>query len=398
MNSNRITSIDATRGLIMLLMIFVNDLAIIKGQLVPDYLLHFSDRHHGSGMTIVDMVLPGFLFVLGMSVPFAIRSKMQKGIGLFAIIKHVCVRTLSLIGLGLMMAKGWPGATKMGFSPALWETLMGLSAILAFCQLSSFKDNQKKILSTNFLNFTGVVGLFFLAWQYIGKHGELILSLSPLHIYTNGWGILGIIAWAYLICAIIYLIFTVHRTALLASMVVLIGVYVMAKSNGLRYLEYGQLFGTQAAIAVAGTILSSILLTDDTKALGQRIRFTLLFIAANTLGAFMVLKLYGISKNLATPSWALFSCAITAALWLLIYLINQRFELKALVLAGQNVILSYLLSAIYFSVIINIGLGDAYRQFALLDLNHALIRAFSMSVMIVGFTVFLNQKGFRLKL
>ena len=42
----------------MLMMIFVNDLAIVKGQLVPDYLLHFSDRHSGSGMTIVDLVFP----------------------------------------------------------------------------------------------------------------------------------------------------------------------------------------------------------------------------------------------------------------------------------------------------------------------------------------------------
>ena len=61
-------------------------------------------------------------------------------------------------------------------------------------------------------------------------------------------------------------------------------------------------------------------------------------------------------------------------------------------------ILSYFLSAIYFSFIINIGLGDTYRQFALIDLNHAIFRALSISLIIVAFTIFLNQKGFRLKL
>lgn len=382
----------------MLMMIFVNDLAIIKGSLVPDYLLHYSDRHSGSGMTIVDLVFPGFIFVVGMSIPFAIRASMQKGLSLITIIKHVLLRTLSLIGLGLMMAKGWPGSTRMGFSPALWETLFGLSAILAFSELPELKDKRKRMIYLKILNVIGFLGLIFLAWQYVGKRGELILSFAPFKIFFNGWGILGIIAWAYAIGTCIYLLFSTQRTALLGSMVLLLGLFVATKSNGGRYFEYGQLMGTHSAIAVAGVILSSMMLTDDTKVLAKRIRFTLWFILATTLGAFMLVGLYGISKNLATPSWALFSCAITAALWLILYLATQGFELKALVFAGHNVILSYLLSAIYFSFIINIGLGDTYRQFALIDLNHAIFRALSISLIIVAFTIFLNQKGFRLKL
>lgn len=52
-----ITSSDALRGLVMFMMIFVNDLAG-AGKIVPDWMVHFSDRHHkGSGMTLVDFVL-----------------------------------------------------------------------------------------------------------------------------------------------------------------------------------------------------------------------------------------------------------------------------------------------------------------------------------------------------
>ena len=382
----------------MLMMIFVNDLAIVKGQLVPDYLLHFSDRHSGSGITIVDLVFPGFIFVVGMSIPFAIRASMQKGEGLIGIIKHVLLRTLSLMGLGLMMAKGWPGSTRRGFSPALWETLFGFSAILAFCEIPVLKNKRKKMIYLKILNFIGFLGLIFLAWQYVGKHGELILSFAPFHLYFNGWGILGIIAWAYAISACIYLVFSTQRTALLGSIFLLLGLFMATKSHGGRYFKYGQLMGAHPAIAVAGMLLSSIMLTDDTEVFAKRIRFTLWFILATTLGAFMLVGLYGISKNLATPSWVLFSSAITAALWLILYLVTQRFELKALVFAGHNVILSYLLAAIYFSFIINIGLGDAYRHFALIDLNHAIFRALSMSLIIVAFTIFLNQRGFRLKL
>ena len=58
--TTRITSIDALRGLVMFLMIFVNDLAG-AGKLVPNWMVHFSDRHRGgSGMTFVDLVFPAF--------------------------------------------------------------------------------------------------------------------------------------------------------------------------------------------------------------------------------------------------------------------------------------------------------------------------------------------------
>jgi hypothetical protein len=79
MTASRITPIDALRGWVMFSMIFVNDLAG-AGKIVPDWMVHFSDRHKGgSGMTFVDLVFPAFLFIVGMSIPFALGSRMQKG-------------------------------------------------------------------------------------------------------------------------------------------------------------------------------------------------------------------------------------------------------------------------------------------------------------------------------
>src|SRR4051812_2917311 len=75
----RITSIDALRGLVMFTMIFVNDLAGVE-EIAPNWMVHFSDRHKGgSGMTFVDLVFPAFLFVAGMSIPFALGSRLNKG-------------------------------------------------------------------------------------------------------------------------------------------------------------------------------------------------------------------------------------------------------------------------------------------------------------------------------
>src|SRR5262245_28267496 len=101
--SQRITSIDALRGLVMFTMIFVNDLAGAPHKVVPDWMVHFSDRHKGSGMTFVDLVFPAFLFIVGMSIPFSIRSRFARGGPLWKnvlqVLGHILVRTAALIML-----------------------------------------------------------------------------------------------------------------------------------------------------------------------------------------------------------------------------------------------------------------------------------------------------------
>src|SRR4051812_27888805 len=98
--SVRITSIDALRGFVMFTMIFVNDLAGV-GKIAPDWMVHFSDRHRsGSGMTFVDLVFPGFIFVAGMSIPFALGSRLKKGEPIWQTLLHILLRTVSLLALG----------------------------------------------------------------------------------------------------------------------------------------------------------------------------------------------------------------------------------------------------------------------------------------------------------
>src|SRR5579864_8552560 len=94
----RLTSIDALRGFVMFMMIFVNDLAG-AGKVVPDSMVHFSDRHPrgSSGMTFVDLVFPAFLFIVGMSIPFALGGRRAKSEQLFKTVGHVAIRTISLL-------------------------------------------------------------------------------------------------------------------------------------------------------------------------------------------------------------------------------------------------------------------------------------------------------------
>ena len=72
--NNRICSIDIMRGLTLVLMLFVNDL-YMPG--VPAWLGHRAADFDGMGLA--DWVFPGFLFMVGMAIPFSIGNRIAKG-------------------------------------------------------------------------------------------------------------------------------------------------------------------------------------------------------------------------------------------------------------------------------------------------------------------------------
>jgi predicted acyltransferase len=66
----RIRSMDVMRGFTLFLMLFVNDL-FIPG--VPKWLVHSEADEDGMGLA--DWVFPGFLFMVGMAVPYAVAAR-----------------------------------------------------------------------------------------------------------------------------------------------------------------------------------------------------------------------------------------------------------------------------------------------------------------------------------
>ncbi len=97
---SRVLSIDIFRGLTMLVMIFVNDLAGVKG--LPWWNYHLPRGI--DGMTYVDMVFPAFLFIVGMSVPLAIERRLEKNPSQLSLWKHILLRFAALAVLGIFLA------------------------------------------------------------------------------------------------------------------------------------------------------------------------------------------------------------------------------------------------------------------------------------------------------
>jgi len=369
---------------------------------------HYQGR---SGMTFVDLVFPAFLFIVGMSVPIALNARLVRGEPLWKCLLHIGIRTLSLLFIGIMIVNGAPDSQKMGWSGSLWSTLMFLSAIVAFSSLTLPGRGQASRMVTLTLRVLGLASLVFLAFAFRGRDGRRIITLSPFSLHTSWYGILGLIGWAYLVAALVFLAFRTRRTPVLGCMVLLFCLYPADKAGAFegfwlsRIVGIGGTLGSQGAIAVAGMLLASILLSSDFATLRARTAFTLLFIAGCSAGALLLQGLYGINKNQATPSWCLWACAITAALWLLFYLLadvrppglTAKLALP-FALAGGNVLLAYLLSEMHGSFLDVLGLDGWYSRLAQPDLAHAMARSSGCAVVILAITAGLNRLGFRLKL
>jgi heparan-alpha-glucosaminide N-acetyltransferase len=408
----RITSIDALRGLVMFTMIFVNDIAGVSPKIVPPWMRHFHGR---SGMTFVDLVFPAFLFIVGMSIPLALGGRLDKGQPVWKVFAHVVVRTLSLLLIGILMVNDESSdSAALGWSSALWSVLMFTSAILAFSSISTGRRRDSTTSGGRLpwaiclaIRVLGFAGLLVLALAFRGKGGQRIVTLSPFVIHTSWYGILGLIGWAYLVGSLVFLIFRSRPTALLGCAVLLLCLYAADKTNAFdgfwlgRYVGLDSTLGSQPSITVAGILLASALLAPE-GTVAARFRFTLLFVAGFAAGAWLLTGLYGINKNQATPSWCLWSCAITAALWLALYYVCDVNQTQAvarpLAIAGQNVFLAYLLSEMLPSALELVGWDNWYDRLAGPDLFHAVARSAACAVLILAITAGLNRTGFRLRL
>ena len=403
----RITSIDAVRGLVMFTMIFVNDIAGVSPDIVPAWMRHYKGR---SGMTFVDMVFPAFLFIVGMSIPFALGGRLRAGEKWWKTILHVMGRTLSLLFIGILMVNDEsPGSDMSGMSPTLWSVLMFLSAILAFCSISPpLARGRAWPWIGCAVRGLGLCGMVALAFMFRGDKGQRIISLSPFAIHTEWYGILGLIAWAYCAGSVVYLTFRANALPLLGCVVLLLGLYP-ADRTGLfdnvwlgRYVGIGDTLGALPSITVAGLLLASILVAPEKSSPARIARFTLLYLLGFAAAALLFNGLYGINKNQATPSWCLWACAITAALWLILHGLCDRAPAsrlaKVLAMAGQNVLLAYLISEMLPSALDLLHLANRYDALAGGSLATAIARSAGCAVVILAVTAGLNRAGFRLKL
>ncbi|MES1160070.1 MAG: DUF5009 domain-containing protein, partial [Bacteroidota bacterium] len=190
--SRRLASVDAFRALTMFLMIFVNDLWSLSG--VPEWLDHATKTEDRMGLA--DAVFPAFLFIVGLSIPFAISARITRGFSQKSTLIHILTRSLALLIMGIyhVNLENYDKAGALLPKP-IWQIAITLGFFLVWLDYSG-KSKKKKM----YLQGCGILLLAVMALLYKGG--------APGHAHwmrTSWYGILGLIGWCYLLGAVIYL-------------------------------------------------------------------------------------------------------------------------------------------------------------------------------------------------
>ena len=310
--NKRNLAIDMFRGLTMVLMVFVNDFWTVLN--VPHALEHFATWEDGMGLS--DIVFPMFLFAMGMSIPYALDRRIEKGAGIGAILGHVLGRTLALLVMGAFIYNC--ESVEMAGNKGVYILLMLLGFFLVWNQY------PKEWKPARILRCVGIGLLLGLMATFRSADGE--------YFRAGWWGILGQIGWMYLFCAIAYLLCR-ERPWPLA--LVWIGLCLVNLSvapmrdesvriggnffaDAAAALQLGNGHGAIMALGGVLTVLAERRLRTAKAGIGLAAAAVLAVLATAARQGWIV------SKNLGTLPWCLYVSAISVALYTLLRVLEKH--------------------------------------------------------------------------
>jgi len=354
--SQRIDSIDIFRAATMFFMIFVNDLWTLSN--VPSWLGHV--KMNVDGLGFADVIFPIFLFIVGLSIPLAINRSTQNKSGTVKILKNIGIRTIALVVMGLFMVNyKYLNLDLIIIDKQLWKILMAVGIFLVWMHYRSVSILSQK--QVKLLQFIGIALLATLAITYQGGETD-----NPNWIKIHWWGILGVIGWAYLVSALLYLVIG-QRIALLAATVVLLHFFNVqefgAFIEGTPALGEGRaaidfiVSSSRYALVMSGVLATVIYLRLSKNGQQQWFLYVLLALGAISLIYGFLLKPYwgGISKIRTTPSFTGICAGIGFIGLAVFYIIVDKCKLKKwaepIAPAGTSTLTCYLLPYLIYPII-----------------------------------------------
>jgi predicted acyltransferase len=337
--TNRIESIDIFRGLTILVMIFVNSAAGVKG--LPWWNYHMPPGVNG--MTYVDVVFPAFLFIVGMAIPLALERRIAAGDSRRRLCGHIALRSAGLLVLGLFLANsGKMNAELTGMSRGAWRRLAFAAILLTWAVYPKSQARRWLFRGMQGAGFLLLVSVLLLFRRSTGDGQAAWLDFSY-------WEILGLIGWTYLAVSILYLLLRGRPWALASSLALLCLLNVFSTLRWLAWMgpwrKWWPFGAGLCSIAMAGVVLWMILF-DRRVAPKWACGFGVLLLAAG-----WALSPLGVSKNHATPAWCLLCAGICTLLFLILYwaidLRGWRRWFAVVRPAGANPLLTYLLPYIW---------------------------------------------------
>jgi hypothetical protein len=316
-----------------------------------------------------------------MAIPYAIRNRLAKGESHLQILRHIVLRSFALLVMGLFTVNCYSlNASATGLSRAWFEILMVTGFFLIWNSYPKLAGWKKYLFPAMQL-----AGAIILIWLYSifrgGKDGTG-------HMTTSWWGILGLIGWAYLLAAPIYLFARKSPALLILGWVLFTLLHI---GNQVGWIHTGFILAYEG-FAFAG--IAATLLIDRASTQGQRQKLPLLFLGAGVLlliAGFGLRNFFVISKLHQTPTWV-FICngiafGVLALIYFLVDLKGKANWFHLISPAGASTLTCYLVPYYYY--------GFAAFALTLPDFlktgTVGLLKSLVFAMIIIGITALLGK-------
>lgn len=341
----RIRSIDAFRAVIMFLMIFVNDIEDIPN--TPNWIHHVADDVDGMGLA--DIIFPAFLFIVGLSIPFALQNRTAQSGNLPL---HIIKRSAVLMFWGFLFTNlETYDEENTIMQRGTWQYLAIFSMFFIFLDYGWLKRAWLKYV----LQGIGVGILIFLLAIY-KSHGPENTWLQFIW-----WGILGLIGWAYLYSALIFhfskgrlwvqiaawaffVLFNLFSHLGLIDFMYLLNPYIWLAGNGAM-----QAF-TMAGVVVA--VFYQYTLTGNKMPVFW-FTLTCAGLLMGILGFIVRGSTGGLSKAFETPAWVLVCTSLCVWCYLLfVFVVDVKKKyswIKPIEAAGIATLTCFMLPDLFYS-------------------------------------------------
>ncbi len=378
-------------------MIWVNDFWTLKS--IPKWLKHAATGEDYLGFS--DVIFPWFLFVMGMSIPFAFEDRIKKGETIIVMWAHIVLRSIALIVMGLFHMNMEMYNNETSFITKPIYVIISTSAFFMIWNMYPQTDQKKQNLFKA-LRITGVLILIGMFLSFSGKSYDG----QEIGFETHWWGILGLIGWVYLIAGSAFLFIKNSLVGVFVAFFVCLALNIIS-SFGIPY----NIFSWQSdhwipgsgglqALTFGGVIVSLFLIENRNKDNIKRLYITLCCFGLISLSSGLLLRNYFVlNKNLGTPTWILVSLSTAVFLFIFLHWLSDVKKIlawyKYINIAGTATLTCYLIPYFYYSL--RTLSGIVLPEFLLTGFI-GLTKSLIYSLIIVGICWGLKQIKIQLKI
>jgi predicted acyltransferase len=327
----RLTSMDAYRGFVMLLIMgelleFCQVSRAVPGNSFWSFLCHHQSHVPWTGCSLHDLIQPSFSFLVGVALPFSLANRRARGESLANMTGHAVWRALVLILLGVFLRSTSHSQTYWTFEDTLSQIGLGY-VFLFFLGFRPVRD-QWIAFALLLVGYWAAFALYPLPGPDFDYSSVGVPRDWPLLQTGFGahWNKNSNFAWAF-------------DTWFLNS---------FPREHRFLFNDGG--YSTLSFIPTLGTMLLGLIVGEVLRSSREPWAKVRWLVIAGAIGLFSGaalgwLGICPVVKRIWTPSWTLYSggwcCLLMAAFYLVIDLWGKKSWCFPLVVVGMNSIAAY---------------------------------------------------------